>query len=76
MKIPSGTSVVGEGGVAGERKLVGVPKFYSWDKCILPLTNIQSNWMSNASSSLYINVLIEFAYIILLIHIFGCSLIM
>ena len=74
MKIPSGTSVMGEGGVAGERKVVGVPKFLSLDKCILPLTNIQSDGMSNASSSLCINVPIVFVYVILLIYIFGCSL--
>ena len=30
MKIPSGTAVGGEGGVAGEGKLSSVPKFYSW----------------------------------------------
>ena len=40
----------GEGGVAGEGRVVAVPKFHSWDKCTMPLTNINSNWMSNASS--------------------------
>ena len=39
----------GEGGVAGEGRVVGVPKFHSWDKRTMPLTNINSNWMSNAS---------------------------
>ena len=29
VKIPSGTAVRGEGGVASEGKLVGVPKFHS-----------------------------------------------
>ena len=38
-----------EGGVAGEGKVVGLPKFHSWGKCTMPLTNINSNWMSNAS---------------------------
>ena len=38
----------GEGGVAGEGKLVGVPKFHSWGKCTMPLTNINSDWMFNA----------------------------
>ena len=52
MKIPSGTTVRGEGGVAGEGKLVGVPKFHSRCKCTMPLTNIQSD----ASSSLCINL--------------------
>ena len=47
----------GEGGVAGEGRVVGVPKFHSWDKCtIMALTNINSNWMSNASSGLCINL--------------------
>ena len=47
----------GEGGVAGEGRVVGVPKFHSWDKCTMPLTNINSDWMSNASSGLFINIL-------------------
>ena len=42
-------------GVAGEGR-VGVPKFYSWDKCTMALTKINSNWMSNASSGLCINL--------------------
>ena len=44
----------GEGGVAGEGRVVGVPKFHSWGKCTMPLTNINSDWMSNASSGLCI----------------------
>ena len=44
----------GEGGVAGEGSVVGVPKFHSWDKCTMPLTNINSDWMSNTSSGLCI----------------------
>ena len=44
----------GEGGVAGEGRVVGVQKFHSWDKCNMPLTNINSDWMSNASSGLCI----------------------
>ena len=46
----------GDGGVAGERRVVGVPKFHSWDKCTMPLTNINSDCMSNASSGLCINL--------------------
>ena len=38
----------GEGGVAGEGTVVGVPKFHSGDKYTMPLTNINSNWMSNS----------------------------
>ena len=44
----------GDGGVAGEGRVVGVPKFHSWGKCTMPLTNINSDWMSNASSGLCI----------------------
>ena len=44
----------GDGGVAGEGRLVGIPKFHSWGKCTMPLTNINSDWMSNASSGLRI----------------------
>ena len=44
----------GDGGVAGEGRIVGVPKFHSWGKCTMPLTNINSDWMSNASSGLRI----------------------
>ena len=56
----------GDGGVAGEGRVVGVPKFHSWGKCIMPLTNIDSDWMSNASSGLCIILLY---YIILYIYI-------
>ena len=45
------------GGVAGEGSVVGVPKFHSWEKCTMPLTNINSDWMSNASSGLCIIIL-------------------
>ena len=44
----------GEGGVAGEGRVVGVPKFHSWGKCTVILTNINSDWMSKASSGLCI----------------------
>ena len=45
----------GDSGVAGEGRVVGVPKFHSWGKCTMPLTNINSDGMSNASSGLCIN---------------------
>ena len=48
---------MGESGVAGEGRVVGVPKFHSWGKCTMPLTNINSDWMSNASSGLCINII-------------------
>ena len=43
----------GDGGVAGEGRVVGIPNFYSWGKCTMPLTNINSDWISNASSGLW-----------------------
>ena len=43
-----------DSGVAGEGRVVGVPKFHSWGKCTMPLTNINSDWMSNTSSGLCI----------------------
>ena len=46
----------GKGAIAGEGRVVGVPKFQSWNKCTMALTNINSNWMSNASSGLCINL--------------------
>ena len=46
----------GEGGVAGEGRVVGLPKFHSWGKCTMPLTNINSDRMSNTSSGLCINL--------------------
>ena len=42
----------GDSGVAGEGRVVGVPKFYSWGKCTMPLTNINTDWMSNGFSGL------------------------
>ena len=48
----------GDGGVAGEGRVVGVPKFHSWGKCTMTLTNINSDWMSNASSGLCIILVI------------------
>ena len=44
-----------DGSVAGEGRVVGVPKFHSWGKCTMTLTNINSDWMSNVSSGLRIN---------------------
>ena len=38
----------------GEGRVVGIPKFYSWSKCTMPLMNINSDWMSNDSSGLCI----------------------
>ena len=46
----------GDDGVASEERVVGVPKFHSWDKCTMPLTNANSD-MSNISSGLCIILL-------------------
>ena len=46
----------GESGVAGEGRVVGVPKFHSWSKRTMQLTNISLDWMPNASSGLCINL--------------------
>ena len=53
-KIPLGVAVRSDGSVAGEGRIIGIPKFHSWSKCTMPLTNINSDWMSNASSGLCI----------------------
>ena len=52
----------GDSGVAGEGRVAGIPKFHSWGKYTMPFTNINSDWMSNASSGLSIIYII---YIIL-----------
>ena len=44
----------GDSGVAGEGRVFGIPKFYSWSKCTMPLRNINSDRMSNASSGLHV----------------------
>ena len=41
-----------DSGVAGEGRVVGIPKLYSWGKCTMPLTNINSDWMFNSFSGL------------------------
>ena len=47
-----GSRCEGDGSVAGEGRAVGVTKFHSWGKCTMPLMNINSDRMSNASSGL------------------------
>ena len=67
----------GDGGVASEGRVVGVPKFHSWGKYTMPLTNINSDWMSNASSGLRIIYIILY-YIIYagpLSCILGCNIV-
>ena len=52
----------GDSGVAGEGRVVGIPKFHSWGKFTMPLMNINSDWMSNASSGLCIIYIIYIIY--------------
>ena len=61
----------GEGSVAGEGRVVGVPMFHSWGKCTMPLMNINSDRMSNASSGLCVNLSILVTRS--LFHILGCK---
>ena len=61
----------GDSGVAGEGRVVGVPKFHSWGKCTMSLTNINSDWKSNASSGLCIILVI---YAGPLSCILGCNM--
>ena len=67
----------GDSGVAGEGRVVDIPKFHSWGKCTTPLTNINSDRISNASSGLCIILgYIIFYYIIYagpLSCILGCN---
>ena len=58
----------GEGGVAGGGRVFGVPKFHSWGKWTMPLTIVNSDWMSNASSGLCYNII----YADPLFRILGC----
>ena len=51
-KIASGVAVRGDSSVAGEGRVVGVPKFHFYGKCTMTLTNINSDWVSNATSGL------------------------
>ena len=65
-----------DSGVAGEGRVVGIPKFHSWGKCIKPLTNINSDWMSNASCGLCVilyYIFILFIYAGPLSCILGCN---
>ena len=62
----------GDSGVACEGRVVGVPKFYSWGKCTLILTTINSDWISNASSGLHI-ILGHIIYAGPLSCILGCN---
>ena len=64
----------GDSGVASEGRVIGVPNFHSWGKCTMPLTNINSDWMFNASSSLCIILVILVIYAGPLSCILGCNI--
>ena len=51
----------GDSGVAGEGRVVGIPKFHSWGKYI---TNINSDWLSNVSSGLCIILLYSITWVL------------
>ena len=51
-KIASWVAVRGESGVAGEGRVVWCTQVSFLGKCTMPLTNINSDWRSNASSGL------------------------
>ena len=53
----------GDHGVAGEGRVVGIPKFHSWGKFTMPLTNINLDSISNASSGLCNIYIIYIIYI-------------
>ena len=48
----------GEGGVAGEGRVVGGPKFHSWGKCTMPLTQIGCPMLTLACVLTYLHVFI------------------
>ena len=58
----------GDSGIAGEGRVVGIPKFHSWGKFTMPLMNINSDRMSKASSDPCI-ILVILYYITLLYYI-------
>ena len=55
----------GDSGVAGEGRVVCIPKFYSWGKCTM---NINSDRMTNASSGLRV-ILFYIIYIVIFIYV-------
>ena len=54
MKIPSGATVMGEGGVAGKVKFDGVSKFHSWGKCTMTFSQIVCHMLLLACVITYI----------------------
>ena len=49
---PSGATVRGEGGVAGEGKLIGVPAFHFWGKCtMLLIVSMWCTWLRKCQSA-------------------------
>ena len=62
----------GDSGVDGEGRVTGIPNFHSGGKYTMPLTNINSNWMPNASSGLCIIYLYYLLYCFML-HLGVCN---
>ena len=73
----------GDSGVAGEGRVVGIPKFHYWGKFTMPLTNINSDRMSTLPLACVLFILnyifILYIYIIYLYYagplgcILGCN---
>ena len=62
-KIASGVAMRGDSGVVGEGRVVAWCTKVSFMKCTMPLTNINSDWICNASSALGIIYIIYIIYI-------------
>ena len=60
-------AVRGEGGVAGEGRVVGVPKFHSWGKCTMPLTNINYLCLKRFQPPLWSKVALPMGNLLLMI---------
>ena len=60
----------GDSGVAGEGRVVGVPKFHSWGKCTMALTNI--NLQRFLRPAYYIVIYLYYAGP--LSYILGCNM--
>ena len=59
----------GEGGVAGEGRVVGLPKFHSWGKCTMPRISTQIGCQTLSLAC----VLTYIIYVGPLFRILGCN---
>ena len=63
----------GEGGVAGEGRVVGVPKLQSWGKCTMPLTQIGYPLLPLACVLTYIIYIVLFTRVLYFTSFLGCN---